>query len=86
MGAAAKGPLDERVRTDLRISGRVLRVLGEQGRKLGIPKNALFTLGACLISAKLVPMLARGPRKRNEMLDDIEALVVKTISDARERH
>ncbi len=82
MGESAKGPLDERVRTDVRMSERVLRILGEQGQKLGMPKNAMFTMGACLLAARLVPLI-QGVKKRSAMLDKIEALFWETIKEAR---
>lgn len=80
--AATKGPLDERVKTDVRISGRVLRLVTEQSHVLGLSKNALFTLGACLLTAKLVPLL-RGVKKRSAMLDRLEDLFRGTIEEAR---
>lgn len=82
MVAAGKGPLDQRVRTDVRMSERVLRILGEQGRVLGIPKNAMFTIGACFLAANLTPLLA-GVKKRGVMLDKIEALFAETLESAR---
>ncbi len=82
MGASAKGPLDERVKTDIRISERVLRVVSEQSQTLGIPKNALFAMAVCLLSVRLVPML-RGAKKRSTMLTKIEGLFQETLKEAR---
>ena len=82
MGASAKGPLDERVKTDIRISERVLRVVSEQSQTLGIPKNALFAMAVCLLSVRLVPMLA-GVKKRATMLSRIEVLFQETLKEAR---
>jgi hypothetical protein len=64
------------------MSERVLRILGEQGRVLGIPKNAMFTIGACFLAAQLAPLL-RGVKKRGVMLDKIEALFAETLESAR---
>ena len=74
--------LDDRVRTDVRMSRRVLTILGEQGRVLGLPKNSMFTLGACLLAAQLAPMIS-GTKKRSLMLDKIEALFSDIVSEAR---
>lgn len=82
MGASVRGPLDERVRTDVRMSKRVLRTLQEQGEVLGIPKNALFTIGACFLAARLIPLLS-GVKKRAQMLDDIENLFKEVLEEAR---
>lgn len=82
MAVAVKVSLDQRVRTDVRMSARVLRILGEQGRVLGIPKNAMFTIGACFLAARLTPLLS-GVKKRGVMLDKIEALFEETLESAR---
>ncbi len=82
MGASAEGPLDARVKTDIRISGQVLQVVSEQSQTLGIPKNALFIFAVCLLSVKLVPLLS-GIKKRSTMLNKIEDLFRETLKEAR---
>ena len=82
MGASANGPLDERVKTDIRISEQVLRVVSEQSQTLGIPKNALFAMAVCLLSVRLIPML-KDTKKRSAMLAKIEGLFQETMKEAR---
>lgn len=76
------GPLDKRVRTDVRMSERILRVMDEQCQTLGIPKNAFFTMAACILAVKFVPLL-KGTKKRKTMLSNIEKLFQETLDEAR---
>lgn len=83
MGASNKGPLDERVKTDIRISERVMRHIEDAIHPLGIPKNTFFTLASCDYVVKLAP-LVKGTKKREKMILDIERLFQKTLKEIRE--
>ena len=76
------GPLDKRVRTDVRMSERILRVMDEQCQTLGIPKNAFFTMAACTFAVKLVPLLY-GVKKQKIMFANLEKLFHETLEEAR---
>lgn len=82
MGASKKGPFDERVKTDLRISGRTNEVVEELSRKIGIPKNAFYTMAACSFAARLLP-LVQGARKRDQMRLIVEKTFQKILDDTR---
>lgn len=73
--------LDERVRTDVRMSKSILKILGQQGQLLGIPKNSMFVMGACLLAARLAPVVSGG-KKRKIMLDKVKVVFLKIVAEA----
>lgn len=82
MGASRKGPLDERVKTDLRMPMRVLREVDDLCHKLGMSKNTFFTMATVLLVVQLTPLLG-GKKKRQTMIGDLEALFQKVMGDAK---
>ena len=74
--------LDDRVKTDVRFPERVVRHLGEQARRLGIPKNAYITMALCRQIADL-SRFTQGKKKRQQILKDVEELFQKTMTEAK---
>ena len=75
--------LSERVKTDMRLPRVLIKHVEEMAELVGIPKNAFFTVAAAQLATVLSKRYAPG-KKRRKMLDELEALMLKTFSDARE--
>lgn len=83
MGASNIGPLEDRVKTDVRLSKSVLKQVELLAYKIGVPKNTFFVLGISLLASQLLPLLA-SDKKRKDLLRDVEKLFQKTMKDIKE--
>lgn len=75
------GDVSERVKTDLRLPRLLMEHVEAVCAAAGVPKNAFFALASGLFLIRMSPALEG--RKRKEVLNDIEALFQKVISNAR---
>ena len=74
--------LDERVKTDFRITKRVLRHLGDHAIALGMSKSGYVCMAICNQLISFAPLL-KGVKKRQLMLDDVEEFFQKALSVSR---
>ena len=82
MGASRTGPLDERVKTDLRMPMRVLREVEDACHRLGMSKNTFFTLATVLLAVKVAPIIS-AKKKRATLLRHLEEMFQKVMKDAK---
>ncbi len=73
---------ENRTKTDLRLPQELVRLADNWIDRLGIAKNALFTLGMVQYFAGLVP-LTEGKRKQRKALDELEDIFQKTMAGIR---
>jgi len=75
--------LSERVKTDMRLPRVLIMHVEEMANRVGIPKNAFFTIAAAKLAVELSKRYTRG-HKREKMLRELELEVQKIFRAARE--
>jgi len=69
------GAHHERVRTDVRMPPNLAKQVGVVCKRLGIPRNAFFTIAACNELIKLSDFLTS--RKKDILLKELDEIVQK---------
>lgn len=77
------GPMQDRVKTDVRLPKKLAKHIEKTCEALGIQKNAFFVLAAGKLLTELGPILMPG-KKRGAAVKDVDELFQKVISAARE--
>lgn len=80
-GFSILGPQKDRVKTDLRLPPKLMKQVEVVSTKLGIPKNAFFTVAACKFLIELSALLT--PVKKENLELEIENLLQKILDNRR---
>ncbi len=79
--APRMGPLDEVLKTSIRMPRRLLRHVDEMGTKLGLPNQTIYTLGTIKMLLELAPLL-EGTKKRQQMVKELHTYFQNQFAEA----
>ena len=82
-GASILGPQKDRIKTDVRLPPQLMKQVGVVCEKLGVPKNAFFTVAACKFLIELSPLLT--VNKKAILEQQIADLLQKVLDNIRQR-
>ena len=78
------GAVSGRVRADVRIPREFLEPIQDVCERIGLPKNAFYSLAGALLLVELIPLLSRS-KKREDYLNTVSKIFQKALKTARER-
>ena len=79
---AVLGTMRKRVKTDMRLPEELHTALERVAAAAGIPMNAIIAVACAQLCAQVGALVAPG-KKRAQFLDELEGLVQKVMSSAR---
>lgn len=74
--------MPERIKTDVRMSPKVMKQVDEMAQQLGIPKNAFITVSVCRMLTEMAPFV-KGHKKRSTLLSNVELVFQKVMGVAK---
>lgn len=84
MARSLLGPVEERVKTDLRLPRELVAGVDVLTELLGIPRNAFYALATARLVIELSSLL-EDVKKRRVMLEEVGQLFQKTLKAAKMR-
>ena len=78
---SALGPHADRQKTDMRMPYPLATRVEEMAEILGVPRNAMYAMGAALLCVTMAGMVHPG-KKRLQLLAEMKTLFQKVISEA----
>ena len=80
--AGSAGLMDERVKTDIRLSKRLQRDVNEITHRLALSKNTFFSLATIRLLTELAPFATTGIKKRKQIFKNLRDHFQQLLDEA----
>ncbi len=75
--------MKDRVKTDVRVPPELAETVAKLSHALGVPQNAIYTLGAGFLAVQLAQMGGASAKSRDKLLDSLEETLKDLLKEAR---